>query len=58
MINSLIDHVRKMAEDLEPLYRLTDDNLKITNVAIKGYTKKSSSTFPREEYYAFKIVAV
>ena len=47
-----------LEQDLEPLYQLTNDNLKITNVAIKGYTKKTTSSFPREEYYAFKIVAV
>lgn len=47
-----------MAEDLGPPYRLTDDNLKILNVAIKGYTKKTTASFPREEYYAFKVVAV
>ena len=45
-------------QDLEPPYRLTDDKLKILNVAIKGYTKKTTSSFPREEYYAFKVVAV
>lgn len=47
-----------MAEDLEPPYLLTNDSLKISNVAIKGYTKKTTSSFPREEYYAFKVVAV
>ena len=47
-----------MAQQLEPPYRLTDENLKILNVAIKGYTKKTTSSFPREEYYAFKVVAV
>ena len=49
-----------MAEDLvdTPVYQLTDENLKVLNVAIKGYTKKATQSFPREEYYAFKIVTV
>jgi len=47
-----------MAELDEPCCRLTDDNLKIVNVAIKGYTRKVTTSWPREEYYAYKIIAV
>ncbi|XP_065883701.1 sorting nexin-4-like isoform X2 [Dysidea avara] len=47
-----------MAQQEEPYYRLTDDNLKIVNVAIKGYTRKVTSSWPKEEYYAYKIIAL
>lgn len=28
------------------------------NISIKGYEKKTSTGFPREEYYAFHIVSM
>lgn len=40
----------------EFLKEITD--VKFQNVSIKGYEKKSSTGFPKEEYYAFRIVSM
>ena len=67
-------HTLRMADSLDPtageeepsgwqdvntpdyLKEVTDSQF--VNISIKGYEKKSSSGFPREEYYAFHIVSM
>ena len=40
----------------EYLKEVTD--LNFVNISIKGYEKKTTSGFPKEEYYAYHIVAM
>lgn len=41
-----------------PLYLREIENVKFINVSIKGYERKSSSGFPKEEYFAYRIVSM
>ncbi len=46
-------------QDVSPpeyLKQVTD--LKFLNISIKGYEKKSSTGFPKEEYYGYRIVSM
>ena len=41
-----------------PLYLREVDDVTIINVSIKGYERKSSSGFPKEEYFAYRLVSM
>lgn len=46
-------------QELNPpdyLKQVTD--LQFVNISIKGYEKKTTTGFPKEEYYAFRIVSM
>lgn len=45
-----------LSEEPEYLKRVTD--LKFLNISIKGYDKKTSTGFPKEEYYAYRIISM
>ena len=51
----------KSREDSEPrrpeYHRLVTD-LRFLNISIKTYEKKTGGGFPREEYFAFRIVSM
>ena len=44
------------SECLEYLKEVTD--VKFQNISIKGYEKKSSGGFTKDEYYAYRIVSM
>lgn len=41
-----------------PLYLREVEDVTIINVSIKGYERKSSSGFPKEEYFAYRLVSM
>ncbi len=41
-----------------PDYLKQVSDLKFLNISIKGYEKKLSTGFPKEEYYAYRIVSM
>ena len=41
-----------------PDYLLTDSEVAFKNISIKAYERKSTTTFPKEEYYAFEIITM
>ena len=47
-----------LEETEEPEYLKQVTDLKFMNISIKGYDKKTSSGFPREEYYAYRIISM
>ena len=49
----------EILEDSQPEYLEEVTDVKFQNISIKSYEKKSSTgIFPREEYYAFRIVSM
>ena len=41
-----------------PEYLASEDDVLIQTVCIQSYERRTTSTFPKEEYYAFKVVTV
>lgn len=41
-----------------PQYLREVEDVKIINVSIKGYERKTSSGFPKEEYFAYRLVSM
>ena len=41
-----------------PDYLASEDDVSIQTVCIQSYERRTTSTFPKEEYYAFKVVTV
>ena len=41
-----------------PEYLKEVTEMKFVNVSIKGYEKKTSTGFPKEEYYGYRIVSM
>lgn len=46
----------QLEETPDYLKEVTD--IKFQNISIKGYEKKSTGSFTRDEYYAYKIVSM
>lgn len=45
-------------EDARPEYHRVVKDLRFLNISIKTYEKKTGGGFPREEYFAFRIVSM
>lgn len=45
-------------EDVRPEYHRVVKDLRFLNISIKTYEKKTGGGFPREEYFAFRIVSM
>ena len=41
-----------------PAYLREVDDMRFVNVSIKNYERKTSSGFPREEYFAYRVVSM
>lgn len=52
----ILDKSPAAEEQPEYLQEVTD--VKFMNISIKGYDKKTSSGFTKEEYYAYRIVSM
>ena len=42
----------------QPDYLKQVTDLQFINISIKGYEKKTTTGFPKEEYYAYRIVSM
>ena len=45
-------------EDGKPEYHRVVTDLRFLNISIKTYEKKTGRGFPREEYFAYRIVSM